>query len=212
MRDINRETEDALDSSYNMDDIIFKLEYLDFSDNKLSSSNFTNLFDGFGRYPFIKDESDKLKVLKKVVKQGLNLNALGSEQFSYGHILMRQGTDKLIDFAFSKGFDFDSYTTNNWHSLELIQLNYFAQKADKDKFKQIINTQLAKGIDLSKTDPVDFFTKLNRHHKSEKWNDLVELYRNDSYMNNYFSKHVDVIVKHELFHLIPSEAADIFIF
>lgn len=208
---INDEVETALDLSYSVDDLMFRLEYLDFSDNKLSSTNFSNFFDRLDRYSYLKNEQDQIKVLTKVLDNGLDLNSIES-QFSYGHLIIRSGTVGLIDFVLEKGFTFDSYTSNNWHSLELIQLNYFSFKTDKPRMLGIIKKQLNGGINLSKSDPKDLFSKLNRHNKNDGWKELFDLYMSDSYMTKYISDNYDIIIKNELYSLISVEAKDIFIF
>ncbi len=91
-------------------------------------------------------------------------------------------------------------------------MNYLSNNPDRPVLLDIIKGQLGKGVDLSKSDPTDFFMKLNGRYRAEGWKDLIALYRNDPYIRSYFNDHTNLMIKKEFFNLVPKEAVDIFIF
>ncbi len=210
--------EHILDTCDNDDFDFFlnQMSWIDFSENDLSIINTSKLFDrpNSGTIKPLKNVDNQLKVLDMIVSDGLNLNSRQKNgSFAYGLQLMRSSTPKLIRYALDHGFKFNQYSENPvWHSLELLQLNYLSPNAEKSELLEIISEQLKKGVDLDKSDPGDFFMKLNSRATSAGWNKLIELYNKDTYMNNYFEKHLDLIIKKEYFNIIPKDAIDIFVF
>lgn len=217
-RKVDDEVEYILYSNENLDldHLMLKLSWIDFSENDLSITNFARLFDRPNQdtLPALQDVNNQLKVFDSIVSSGLKLDSKQKGgSFTYGHQVMRSGASKLVEYALSHKFTFNQYTDNPcWHSLELLQMNYLSVNSEKPELLDIISKQLKKGVNLDKTAPEDFFLKLNSRSKSEGWGDLIELYRNDDFMKKYFNEHTNLIIKKEFFNLIPKDALDIFVF
>lgn len=220
MYDINTTLRIALDEEKELVRIGYDLEYTDLSDNSLESIIFSYFTDKNTDYKVFRNPDNQLEILKKMVKAGLDFNhrPAKSQSFTYGHHVIRHSYASTIQFVLDNGFDFNSYTKSErsdgpaWHSLELIHFNYFASKNDNSEILQIIKNQLNSGIDLSKSEPTDLFTKLNRNANKDGWTELLELYNSDKYMHKYFVDNIDVIIENDLTALFPQEARDIFIF
>ncbi len=197
------------------DQFFIQMSWLDFSDN-MSITSFSRLFDrpNSSTIHALKDVNHQLKLLDLVVSSGLDFNSKQKGgSFMYGHQVMRSGSYQTIKYTLDNGFKFNQYTDNPvWHSLELLHMNYLSNNPDRPVLLDIIKGQLGKGVDLSKSDPTDFFMKLNGRYRAEGWKDLIALYRNDPYIRSYFNDHTNLMIKKEFFNLVPKEAVDIFIF
>ena len=220
MNDINDTLRFALDDKKDLVLIGYDLEYTDLSDDSLESIIFSYFTDKNTNYDMFKNPDNQLEILKKMVAAGLDFNhsPAHSNSFTYGHHVIRHSFASTIKFILEAGFDFNSFTKSeksngpSWHSLELIHFNYFASKNDKSEILQIIRDQLTSGIDLSKSEPTDLFTKLNRNVNKDGWDELLALYNSDKYMTKYFADNIGVIIENDLTGLFPQEARDIFIF
>lgn len=211
---INDAVELLIDRTYSFDEFLIHIEYVDLTQQELSTVNFSRLFDRVSNNNNLDDINIQIKILNKLIEKDLDLNHIPkNNQFAYGHILLRSCRPELIRIALDNGFRFNSYTTQpKWHSLELIQLNYMSVGSNKKELLDIISTQLEKGINLSETNAQDFLNKLNRGYVSIGWLDLYNTYINDDYLGKYFVKHSDIIIKNNFLNLISKETQDIFIF
>jgi len=148
-----------------------------------------------------------------MMELGFDLNTnINKMTFSYGQLIIRGSVPELVQFALDSGFEFNSYTSNGWHSLELLQLNYLFAKDGDPKMLKIIENQLAKGVDLSKSNPADFFKKLHSHSESKGFDELMAVYRKDEYMKEYIKKNTGLIIQSKFDSIIPKEVQDIFLF
>ena len=202
------------DENTSLQDILWELDFADLSGDKFSNVLFTNLIDSRDDIDRIKPEFKRkenlFQILDKMIEVGLDLNSLNGT-FTYGQSIMRYGLPHTIEYAFEHGFNFNSYTTDNWHSLTLLQANYFGHSADKKARLKIIEREI-KNIDLSRVDAGDFLTRLNRNKGIVGFEELLELYIKNDKINKLIMDNVDFIMANGLTHILPQEAKDLFLF
>jgi len=211
--ELNYHLEMLLESSNDINDVIFQIDFMNFENDNLSLEIFVKIIDSFLSFPIVKQVENQSAIVKKMIERGLNLNIYPTKSsFSYGHLVMRHSPYELVQLALDSGFKFNSYTTNKWHSLELLQINCLGLNDEKPELLNIIENQLKKGIDLSKSNPTDFFKKLDQGKKNKGWFKLIDIYLADKYMKKFIIKNINIIADNNLLEYISKDIKDIFLF